>query len=252
VSVNNLSEAVLNRGGQRCKKLLNPAHEADKNRKQGVRRGLMAAGLLLISASCAADPLTDQLTAFMQKQYTPAPVALEVTIKTPVNQRLVCDQPQFSLPSRNRIWGNISIAMVCGAQKRYLQTDVKVTGRYLVAARLINASQTLTNDDIAWQTGRLDLLYQMPLNDMSLAVGCVSERTIGSGQPLTAAMLRRAWLVKMGQQVQVSVQGEGFAIQSTGKAMSNASLNDALQVRMDAGQIVNGKLMANGSVHVNL
>lgn len=216
------------------------------------RRGLMAIGLLLASAACAADPLTDQLTAFMRKQYTPAPIALEVVVKTPASQQLACDQPQFSLPSRNRIWGNISVAMVCGTQKRYLQTEVKVTGRYLVAARLIAAGQTLSADDIAWQTGRVDLLYQMPLTDMSLAAGSVSERTIGSGQPLTAAMLRRAWLVKMGQQVQVSAQGDGFAIQSTGKAMSNAALNDPLQVRMDSGQIVSGKLMSDGSVHVAL
>nr|WP_213991209.1 flagellar basal body P-ring formation chaperone FlgA [Sodalis sp. dw_96] len=213
---------------------------------------MAAVCLLVFSGTCAADTLTDQLTAFMQRQFSTPPVSLAVVVKTPAKQRPDCEAPQFSLPSRNRTWGNISIAMVCDTQKRYLQAEVEVTGRYLVAARPIAGSQTLSADDIAWQTGRLDLLSSLPLTDKLWATGSVAERAIGSGQPLTAAMLRRPWLIKMGQPVQVSAQGEGFAIQNTGKAMNNAAVNDPLQVRMDSGQIVNGRLMPDGSVHVML
>ncbi len=92
--------------------------------------------------------------------------------------------------------GNLSLRMVCGGQTRYLQVVVQVTDRYLVAARPIAARQTLTDDDIDWRTGRLDLLPVPPLRDRSAASG--SERIIGSGQPLTAAMLRRAWLIRSG------------------------------------------------------
>ncbi|MEA9392608.1 flagellar basal body P-ring formation chaperone FlgA [Acerihabitans sp. TG2] len=210
----------------------------------------LAGSLLLLSAAAAADPLTQQLTDFMQQQYPTAPKSLLVVIKTPLNRQLHCEHPQFSLPSRNRIWGMLSIAMVCNGNKRYLQADVQVTDRYLVAARFIGAHQMLTEQDIAWRTGRLDMLNTLPLNDMSLALGSVSERTLGSGQPLTSAMLRRAWLVKTGQMVRVTAQGDGFSVQSTGKAMNNAAINDQIRVRLDSGQIVNGQLMANGDVDV--
>lgn len=199
-----------------------------------------------------ADNLSQQLTRFMLSQYATPPVSVEVVVKTPASQLNDCDAPQFSLPSRYRIWGNISIAMVCGAQKRYLQAEVRVTDKYLVAARPISAKQTLTAQDVVWRTGRLDVLNTKPLADMALAVGSVSERAIGSGQPLAAAMLRRPWRVKTGQQVQVSAQGEGFAVQSTGKAMDNAAVNDRLRVRMDSGQLVNGQLQTDGTVHVML
>ncbi len=256
MSVNKLSDPVVKPGSRRLKRrwaLADDDVQAGKYRLTLFRRrGLIAVWLLLSSAACAADPLTGQLTAFMQKQFPTPPVSLTVVVKTPASQRLDCGQPQFTLPSRNRIWGNVSIAMVCGAQKRYLQVDVEVTDRYLIAARPIVAGQTLSADDIAWQTGRLDVLASIPLTDETWATGSITERAIGSGQPLTAAMLRRPWLVKMGQPVQVSARGEGFAIQSTGKAMNNAAVNDPLQVRMDSGQIVNGRLMADGSVHVTL
>lgn len=215
------------------------------------RYGLLAA-LLTFAANAAADPLTEPLTAFMRQQYTTPPASLEVVIKTPAAQQPTCGQPQFSLPSSNRIWGNISVAVVCGTQKRFIQAEVRITDRYLVAARPIAADQTVSADDLAWRTGRLDRLSAVPLMDMDQAVGSISERSLGSGQPLTAAMLRRPWLVKMGQPVQVSARGTGFAVQSTGKAMNNAAVNDPLRVRMDSGQIVTGRLMADGTVHVVL
>lgn len=213
-------------------------------------RGALAGGLLLLSATAAADPLTQQLTDFMLQLYPTPPQSLVVVIKTPTERQLHCDQPQFSLPSRTRMWGNMSVAMVCDSQKRFLQADVQVTDRYLVAARPISAHQTLTETDVAWRTGRLDLLTTAPLNDMALALGSVSERALGSGQALTGAMLRRAWRIETGQTVRITAQGDGYSVQSSGKALNNAALNDQIRVRLDSGQVVNGQLMENGDVHV--
>ncbi|WP_413738590.1 flagellar basal body P-ring formation chaperone FlgA [Sodalis sp. RH21] len=218
--------------------------------RRGRRHRVLAAALFLFSAAAAADPLAAQLTDFMQRQYPAPPQSMRIVIKTPADRRLSCEHPQFSLPSRNRIWGNLSIGMVCDTQKRFLQADVQVTDRYLVAARPIAAHQTLSEQDIMWRTGRLDMLTGAPLTDMALAAGSVSERAVGSGQALTAAMLRRPWRVATGQTVQVTAQGEGFAVQSTGKAMNNAAVNDRLQVRMDSGQVVNGQLLDDGNVRV--
>ncbi|TKI08367.1 flagellar basal body P-ring formation protein FlgA [Martelella alba] len=213
----------------------------------------MAAGLWLVFAGAnAADTLTGPLTAFMLRQYASPPTSLTVVLKTPAAQLPTCDNPQFMLPSRNRIWGNISVAVTCGARKRYAQVLVKVTGRYLVAARPIADDRLLTAQDIAWRTGRLDMMPSLPLMDVNAAIGSESVRAIGGGQPLTAAMLRRPWRVTIGQPVQVLAQGAGFAVQSAGKAMNNAAVNDDLRVRMESGQIVSGQLLPDGSIHVVL
>ena len=216
------------------------------------RYGLLAVLLSVAAGAGAADALTGQLTGFMRQQYASPTATLEVVVKTPIAQRPVCGQPQFSLPSSNRIWGNISVAVSCGTQKRFIQAEIKVTDRYVVAAHPLSANQTLSEEDVAWRTGRLDLLPSVPLRDMAAVDGSISERALGSGQPLTAAMLRRPWLVKIGQLVQVAAHGDGFAVQSAGKAMSNAAVNDSLRVRMDSGQIVTGRLMADGTVQVVL
>lgn len=210
--------------------------------------------MLLLSATQAAaeETLTARLTAFMQRQFTPAPLSLRVEVITPAERRLTCAPPLFSLPARTRVMGNLSLRMVCGGQTRYLQISVQVTDRYLVAARPIAARQTLSADDIDWRTGRLDLLPVPPLRDRDAVTGSVSERIIGSGQPLTAAMLRRAWLIHSGQRVTVIAGGDGFALHSLGQALGNGAANDTIRVKMDSGQQVSGTVTTAGQVRVIL
>lgn len=216
---------------------------------------VLAAGFLTaqgVSATDAisADALTPLLTRFMRAQYTTPPVSLQVEILTPAARRLSCLAPQFSLPARNRVWGNLSVRMTCGGQSRYLQTRVQVTDRYLVAARPIAAGQTLTEQDVVWRTDRLDGMMVPPLSDLSLVIGSISERVIGSGQALNANGLRHPWLITNGQPVTVTALGAGFAIHGSGKALGNAASQGTLRIRMDSGQVLSGIATAAGQVQV--
>lgn len=223
-------------------------------RRRVLRRALAGVLLLCATQAVAEDALTARLTTFMQRQFSPAPLSLRVQVVTPAERRLTCAEPLFSLPSRTRVMGNLSLRMVCGGQTRYFPVVVQVTDRYLVAARPIAARQTLTDDDIDWRTGRLDLLPVPPLRDRSAASGSGSgsERIFGSGQPLTAAMLRRAWLIRSGQRVTVIAGSDGFALPSAGKALGNGAANDAIKVKMDSGQQVSGTVTSAGQVRVVL
>ncbi|MCH3715699.1 flagellar basal body P-ring formation chaperone FlgA, partial [Campylobacter coli] len=103
-----------------------------------------------------------------------------------------------------RIGGNVSISARCGQERRFIQTQVQVFGRYLVSARGINAGSRLTAADLTLKEGRLDTLPPRALTEAGKALGAVSLRNISPGQPLTLAMLRRAWIIKAGQPVQVN------------------------------------------------
>ncbi|MBT9431201.1 hypothetical protein JZM24_01750 [Candidatus Sodalis endolongispinus] len=95
------------------------------DRPQRRRLGYALTCMLLLSATqaVAEGTLTAQLTAFMQRQFTPAPLSLRVQVMTPAERRLTCAQPLFSLPARTRVMGNLSLRMVCGGQTRYLQVS---------------------------------------------------------------------------------------------------------------------------------
>ncbi len=212
-------------------------------------------GLLLSQAAThqamAAD-LSVQVNQFFQQQYPDKESQVKVVIKTPQNQWPQCDMPEITLPANARPWGNISLSVRCDGVRRFIQTQVQVSGHYAVAARQLAAGEKMTLQDIKMKQGRLDTLPPGALLEPNFAQGAVSLRQINAGQPLTRNMLRRLWIIKAGQDVQVLALGEGFNVNSNGKAMNNAAIQDNVRVHMASGQIVNGTVADDGTVHILL
>ncbi|HAT2876204.1 flagellar basal body P-ring formation chaperone FlgA [Serratia marcescens] len=205
---------------------------------------------LLCSLNARADDLVTQIESFIQGKFSGEQV--KVRVRTPPAQWPACELPQLSLPPNARIGGNVSISARCGQERRFIQTQVQVFGRYLVSARGISAGSRLTAADLTLKEGRLDTLPPRALTEAGKALGAVSLRNISPGQPLTLAMLRRAWIIKAGQSVQVNAQGEGFNISGAGKAMNNAAAEDSVRVRMASGQIVSGVVGDDGAIRITL
>lgn len=218
-----------------------------------MKRILLLMGLLL-SLNVQAEGLTRQIESFIQAQFASNSnvTDVKVLVRTPASRWPPCESPQLSLAQNSRRWGNVSISARCGQERRFIQVQVQVIGRYLVAARGISAGSKLTADDIALKTGRLDTLPARTLTENAKAIGAVSLRNISPGQPLNPVMLRRAWVIKAGQAVQVIAQGDGFNISGTGKAMNNAAAEDSVRVRMASGQIVNGIVGGDGTIRITL
>lgn len=207
---------------------------------------------LLPGLPAYADDLAGQIDRFIQAQFANSPVTVNVEVRTPKAQWPACATPQLALTQSVRLWGAVTLSARCGNERRFIQTQVAATGRYLVAARAIRAGHALTAADVKVMRGRLDTLPPRALSDARRALGAVSLRNIGRAQPLTAPMLRRPWLVKAGQPVQVRVQGESFTISGNGKAMNNAAADDSVRVRMTSGRIVSGHVGEDGEVRITL
>ncbi|AJJ63431.1 flagellar basal body P-ring formation chaperone FlgA [Yersinia aldovae] len=216
----------------------------------------LALGLLLASQAAPHQALAANLSAqvnqFFQQQYPDKESQVAVIIKTPQSQWPQCEMPEITLPTHSRPWGNVSLSVRCNGQRRFIQTQVQVSGRYAVATRRLAAGEKISMPDIEMKQGRLDTLPPGALLDTHFAQGAVSLRQINAGQPLTRNMLRRLWVIKAGQDVQILAQGEGFNINSTGKAMNNAAVQDSVRVRMASGQIVSGTVADNGTIQIML
>ncbi|WJV60953.1 flagellar basal body P-ring formation chaperone FlgA [Pectobacteriaceae bacterium CE70] len=218
--------------------------------KFNYRLALISALFFALSTAVHAADLSSEITSFMKSQVNFPAAEVKVNVKTPLESVPSCENPQFSLPSRRKVWGNISIKVTCGTQKHFIQAYVQVTAPYVVAAKPIVPRHEIKAGDVTLQRGRLDSLLGMPLSDPSLAIGSISIRMIGAGQPISSRMLRKVWSVKMGEIVKVVALGSGFSITSIGKVIDNAAINDNVRVRMDSGQIVSGIVRDKGLVEI--
>lgn len=209
----------------------------------------------LVTLSASAGDLTAQLNQFFKSRYGETGQnadTLSVVVKTPQSQWPDCAAPQFSLPGNSRMWGNMSVAANCDQNRRYIQVQVQMTGDYLVAARRVIRGGTLTADDVKIQRGRLDTLPARTVMSAEEVTDAVALRDIIPGQPLTLMMVRQPWRVKAGQNVTVTANGGGFSISSEGRAMNNATTAQLVRVRMSSGQIVSGKVGADGIILITL
>ena len=204
---------------------------------------LLAGLLALFALPASAADLPAQLTGFFQARDAQHAAGMTVEIKTPQAQWPTCDAPQFSLPGNSRLWGPMSVAATCGDTRRFLQ--VQVTGQYLVATRLLARGSTVSADDFRLQSGRLDTLPARAMLDVGSVADAVVLRDIQPGQPVTLSMMRQPWRVKAGQSVMVIASGEG-------KALNNAILAQSVRVRMGNGQVVSGKVDADGNILISL
>ncbi len=93
---------------------------------------------LLCSLSARADTLATQIESFIKSKFNDNAVQVKVLVRTPPAQWPPCELPLLSLPPNARIGGNISVSARCGQERRFIQTQVQVFGRYLTAARGIS------------------------------------------------------------------------------------------------------------------
>ncbi|ARA75878.1 flagellar basal body P-ring biosynthesis protein FlgA [Pectobacterium brasiliense] len=212
---------------------------------------LAASCFITLCAPVNANDLPAQINQFFASRFQGSTNTVNVVVKSPESQWPQCEAPQITLPGNTKMWGNVSLSVRCGQQRRFIQTEVQVTGNYVTSARLINRGTTLTEKDIRLTKGRLDLLPLRPILTLPGAEGAVLLRDLTPGQVITASMIRRAWVVKAGQSVQIIAQGDGFTINGEGKAMNNAAAGQAVRVRTANGQIVSGITNEDGIILIS-
>ncbi|RYC43134.1 flagellar basal body P-ring formation chaperone FlgA [Pectobacterium zantedeschiae] len=206
---------------------------------------------LILCASANANDLPAQINQFFASRFQGSTNSVNVVVKSPESQWPQCEAPQITLPGNTKMWGNVSLSVRCGQQRRFIQTEVQVTGNYVTSSRPINRGTTLTEKDISLTKGRLDLLPLRPILTLQGAQGAVLLRDLTPGQVITASMIRRAWVVKAGQSVQIIAQGAGFTVNGEGKAMNNAAAGQAVRVRTANGQIVSGITNEDGIILIS-
>lgn len=209
------------------------------------------AAVMVSQLSFAAD-IKALLLPYFQQRLAGVSNEVSVELKTDPVHLLSCEKPVFSTPGNSRLWGNISVLMRCDNDKRFIQVQVSAVGYYVVATRSVPRGTVLDVQSLTLKRGPLERLPAQALTLPEQAVNAVTLRDITPDMPLTRSMIRQPWRVKAGQQVRVIASGDGFSVNSEGRALNNVTVGQHARVRMDSGQIVSGKVDADGNILINL
>ena len=165
-----------------------------------------------------------------------------------------CNRVEPYLPNGSKLWGRTRIGLRCieGAKpwNVFLPVTIKAYGPAWVLTNNVNMGETLTHDhamqaEVDWAESP-HAIIAMP-DDW---VGQTAARSLTAGMALRQTMIKAADIFKAGAGVKVRVDGGGFALTSSGKALEAGAVGQNVRVRMDNGRTVIGTVNPQGEVVV--
>lgn len=134
-----------------------------------------------------------------------------------------------------------------------VKVTVKVFERYVAAQTNLAPGQIIEPGDWIWVKGDVSGL---PRGGAQLVVTPPDSmevvRPIAAGSPISLNDVRKSVVIRRGDQVTVTVQGDGFQIQTLGNALADASAGDTVNVKTPEGKTVQGIAMGRGDVRLKI
>jgi flagella basal body P-ring formation protein FlgA len=210
--------------------------------------------LLLLAAPAAAAPADARAVVeqFLQAQTAGLPGQARIELTLP-SSLPACESLQPFLPRGAAPSGRVSVGLRCAGAKpwtRYAQARVAIEGRYVVAARAIEAGQALGAGDLAERTGDLGALPRSVVTDAAELKGLVAVNRIAAGAPVRRELVRGVVVIQQGQTVQVIAAGPGFTVSTEARAMTRAEAGATVQAKTRDGRLVSGVADEDGQVRL--
>ena len=221
---------------------------------------LVAASASTVWAEDLADISNQWLQGALAQTQTQAqqsmPLRMEVQVGK-LDPRLnlaPCLRVEPYLPSGSKLWGRTRIGMRCveGAKpwNVFMPVTIRAFGPAWVLVNNVSMGEVLTHEH-AMQT-EVDWA-ESPHSIIALPddwVGQTAARNLTAGMALRQTMVKAPEIFKPGAGVKVVVQGSGFAVTSSGKALESGSAGQNVRVRMENGRTVIGTVNQQGEVVV--
>lgn len=167
-----------------------------------------------------------------------------------------CERVEPYLPAGTRLWGRARLGLRCvqGATRWnvFLPITVKAFGPAWVLAGPVAAGSALAPADaiqaeVDWAAEPATILAQQ-----DAWIGQTATRALVPGQALRQGMVRAPELFKAGAPVRVVAQGPGYAVTSSGQALTAGAAGQNVRIRMSNGRIIGGIVQDDGTIQAAL
>ena len=167
-----------------------------------------------------------------------------------------CVKVETFLPPGTRLWGRTRVGLRCtegpARWQVFLPIRIKAMGPAWVLRSTLPANSVLSEQDAALQAVDWAESASPVLAKASDWVGKSLARNSLSGETLSLAMVRVTPVFASGTRVKLVAQGPGFNIATAGHALGAGVPGHKVNVRLESGRIVSGKVNSDGVVTLGL
>ncbi len=224
------------------------------------RMAWLPTALALCASAVAQDPGAEHLLhvrvqAFLTERAAVDGDEVEVEVFASAASLPPCTAPEpFLSGPAQRVLGRVAVGVRCDGEPRhvrYLQAEVRINGRYWVAARDIAAGEIVAADALREQRGELSALPRDIVRIAAELVGRQAQRRLAADTPLQAHQFRTVPLVERGQRVVVEARGERFHVRREGTALEPGGRGERVRVRFGKDEIVHAEVVGAGALAIS-
>jgi flagella basal body P-ring formation protein FlgA len=166
-----------------------------------------------------------------------------------------CDRQLTAFDSPNGLSGGRGVVGVrCEGStpwKIYVPVNVALMAEVVVTKTPVVRGQSLAAEDLVLREMDVASERKAVFKRIEDAVGLRSKRTLQAGSLLHAGLLKRAKLIRRGNQVEILATIDGLQVRMRGKAMADGGRGDRIQVKnMRSGRLVTGTVTGHGVIEV--
>jgi flagella basal body P-ring formation protein FlgA len=165
-----------------------------------------------------------------------------------------CSALEAFTPQGSKIIGRTHIGVRCLSPNSWtilVPAQIAVAGNYVTTSRPLIAGQVISASDLVTLSGDISNLPTGVASDPTTIIGKTLRNSLGAGQTIRLDQLVAPLVIRQGQTVRVISTGNGFSVSAEGKAINNATVGQAVQIRMNSGQTITGTARADGSVEMD-
>ncbi len=198
----------------------------------------------------------NNIRRFIQKSPTVLGFRTEVDFLDPSMNLPSCQGGSIEVLSAPnvRLWGRSLVQVRClkAAWLYNIPLMIRVYGDYVVSTRYLQPGNRLSSSDMRIINGDLTSVPDDVIRTPKEADDRVLTRPIQMGMPIGLNDLRETAVIKVGDPVTIVLKGRDFQVTGSGVAQSQGMINDMVRVRLNDGQVLQGKIIRPGVVEMTL
>jgi flagella basal body P-ring formation protein FlgA len=198
----------------------------------------------------------NNIRRFIQKSPTVLGFRTEVDFLDPSMNLPSCQGGSIEVLSAPnvRLWGRSLVQVRClkAAWLFNIPLMIRVYGDYVVSTRYLQPGNRLSSSDMRIINGDLTSVPDDVIRTPKEADDRVLTRPIQMGMPIGLNDLRETAVIKVGDPVTILLKGRDFQVTGSGTAQTQGMINDMVRVRLNDGQVLQGKVIRPGVVEMTL
>jgi flagellar basal body P-ring formation protein FlgA len=207
--------------------------------------------------SLTSSMIADDIASYLYEELSPKYLGrLEIQVKAfdhRIKLKSCLENVRYSIPSYNTNSQRIIVKVQCTDPywNLHVPATLSVFREVVTTTKSLSRSEVISKSDVNLQEMNIINLQHGYLENLDEVVGKIAAQPLRQGQILNPNALTLPYIIKKGELVKITANGNGISVLMQGAALENGALGYNIKVKnFTSNKTIEGLVIAAGTVKV--